>query len=194
MLTHVHGNLLNISDLARSLTVSSHTITGDLDVLEGAYMIRRLQPYHANVQKRLTKSAKIYLRDSGLLHFLAGLREPRELTTWPRRGASFEGLVVEELAALAARQVVRPEFFFWRTQAGAEVDLLIVDGRRILPIEIKLGSAVDRYVAAGLRQCMKDLGLHRGWLVSSGRERRFLAPEIEVIPWAEIALGQIRLF
>ncbi len=68
MLTHVHGNLLNISDLVRSLTVSPHTIAGDLDVLEGAYMIRRLQPYHANVQKRLTKSAKIYLRDSGLLH------------------------------------------------------------------------------------------------------------------------------
>lgn len=194
MLTHVHGNLLNISDLARSLTVSSHTIAGDLDVLEGAYMIRRLQPYHANVQKRLSKSAKIYLRDSGLLHFLAGLRQPRELTTWPRRGASFEGLVIEELAALAARQVVRPEFFFWRTQAGAEVDLLIVDGRRILPIEIKLGAAVDRYAAAGLRQCMKDLGLRRGWLVSSGRERRLLAPDIEIIPWAEIALGQIRLF
>ena len=90
MLTHVHGNLLNISDLARSLTVSIPYHRGDLDVLEGAYMIRRLQPYDsrscgANVQKRLTKSAKISPRDSGLLHFLAGLREPRELTTWPRR-------------------------------------------------------------------------------------------------------------
>ncbi|MGQ0593799.1 MAG: hypothetical protein ACT4QB_14490, partial [Gammaproteobacteria bacterium] len=84
--------------------------------------------------------------------------------------------------------------FFWRTQAGAEVDLLIVEGRRILPIEIKLGSAVDRYAAAGLRQCMKDLELRRGWLISSGRERRFLAPDIEIIPWAEISLGQIRLF
>ncbi|MDQ3773026.1 MAG: DUF4143 domain-containing protein [Pseudomonadota bacterium] len=77
------------------------------------------------MQKRLTKSAKIYLRDSGLLHFLAGLRQSRELTTWPRHGASFEGLVIEELAALAARQLVRPELFFWRTQAGAEVDLSI---------------------------------------------------------------------
>ncbi len=194
MLTHVHGNLLNVSDLARSLTVSSHTIAGDLDVLEGAFMIRRLQPYHANVQKRLTKSPKLYLRDTGLLHFLAGLRRPMELTTWPKRGASFEGLVIEELAGLAACRLVHPELFFWRTQAGAEVDLLIIEGRRILPIEIKLGAAVDHYAVAGLRQCMKDLGLRRGWVVSTARERRRLSPVIEVIPWAEIASGQIELF
>ncbi len=194
MLTHLHGNLLNVSDLARSLAVSSHTITGDLDVLEGAYMIRRLQPYHANVQKRLTKSAKLYVRDTGLLHFLAGLRRPPELATWPKRGASFEGLVIEELAGLAAQRLVRPELFFWRTHAGAEVDLLIVEGRRVLPIEIKLGAAVDRYAVAGLRQCMKDLNLRRGWVISSGRERRLLSPGIEIIPWAEIAAGQVDLF
>ena len=194
MLTHVHGSLLNVSDLARSLAVSSHTITGDLDVLEGAYMIRRLQPYHANVQKRLTKSPKLYVRDTGLLHFLAGLRRPAELATWPKRGASFEGLVIEELAALAARRLVRPELFFWRTHAGAEVDLLIVEGRRILPIEIKTGAAVDRYAVAGLRQCMKDLGLRRGWVISTARERRRLSPDIEIIPWPEVASGQLNLF
>ena len=193
MLTHVHGNLVNVSDLARSLAVSSHTIAGDLDVLEGAYMIRRLQPYFANVQKRLTKSSKLYVRDTGLLHFLAGLRRSHELTTWPKRGASFEGLVIEELAALAVRQLVRPELFFWRTHAGAEVDLLIVEGRRILPIEIKFGGAVDRYAIAGLRQCMKDLGLRRGWVVSTARERRRLSSGIEIIPWAEVASGQIEL-
>lgn len=194
MLTHVHGSLLNVSDLARSLAVSSHTITGDLDVLEGAYMIRRLQPYHANVQKRLTKSSKLYVRDTGLLHFLAGLRRPAELATWPKRGASFEGLVIEELAALAAGRLVRPELFFWRTHAGAEVDLLIVEGRRILPIEIKTGAAVDRYAVAGLRHCMKDLGLSRGWVISTARERRRLSPGIEIIPWTEIASGQLDLF
>jgi predicted AAA+ superfamily ATPase len=194
MLTHVHGNLLNVSDLARSLAVSSHTVAGDLDVLEGAYMIRRLHPYHANVQKRLTKSQKLYVRDTGLLHFLAGLRQPRELTTWPKRGASFEGMVIEELVALAARRLVRPGIFFWRTQAGAEVDLLIVEGRRILPIEIKLGAAVNHYVVAGLRQCMKDLGLRRGWVVTTGSERRRLSSGIDIIPWLEIASGRIELF
>jgi hypothetical protein len=194
MLTHVHGNLLNVSDLARSIGVSSHTIAGDLDVLEGAFMVRRLQPFFANVQKRLTKSPKIYVRDTGLLHHLAGLRHPRELSTWPRRGSSFEGLVVEELAALAARRLTRPELFFWRTQAGAEVDLLIVEGRKILPVEIKLGAAVDRYALAGLRQCMKDLGLRRAWVVASAGEPRHLAPGIELVPWERVAAGSVDLF
>ena len=194
MLTHVHGNLLNVSDLARSLAVSSHTVANDLDILEGAYMIRRLQPFHANVQKRLTKSPKIYVRDTGLLHFLAGLRRPQELTTWNKRGASFESLVIEELAALAARQLVRPEIFFWRTQTGSEVDLLIVEGRRILPVEIKLGAAIDRYAVAGLRQCMKDLGLSRGWVITTARERQQLSAGIELITWNDLASGRVELF
>ena len=194
MLTHVHGQVLNVSDLARSLSVSFHTVAADLDVLEGAFMIRRLQPYFANVQKRLTKSPKLYVRDTGLLHFLAGLRQPADLQTWPRRGASFEGLVIEELIALAARQLVQPQVFYWRTQAGAEVDLLIVDGLRILPIEIKLGAAVDQYGAAGLRQCMSDLGLRRGWVITTGTERRQMTPAIEIVPWADVVRGAARLF
>ena len=194
MLTHVHGSLLNVSDLARSLSVSSHTVAGDLDVLEGAYMVRRIQPFHANVQKRLTKSPKLYVRDTGLLHFLAGLRRPQELTTWHKRGASFEGLVIGELVALASGRLVRPEIFFWRTHAGAEVDLLIVEGQQILPIEVKLGAVVDHYAIAGLRQCMKDLDLRRGWVVTTAKERRRLSPGIEIIPWTEVASGKIELF
>jgi hypothetical protein len=194
MLTHVHGSLLNVSDLARSLGVSSHTVVGDLDVLEGAFMVRRLAPYFANVQKRLTKSPKLYVRDTGLLHHLAGLRHPRELLTWPRRGSSFEGLVIEELIAQARNRLAQPEVFFWRTQAGAEVDLLIVEGRRILPVEVKLGASVDRHGLAGLRQCMSDLGLRRGWVVSSAREARRLAPGIELVPWERVAAGEMELF
>ncbi len=194
MLTHVHGNLLNVSDLARSLTVTSPTVSHDLDVLEGAYMIRRLQPYFANVQKRLTKSPKLYVRDSGLLHFLAGLRRPDELKTWPKRGASFEGLVIEEIISLATRSLVRPEFYFWRTQAGAEVDLLVVDGRRVLAIEIKLSTTVNQYDVAGLQSCMKDLGLRRGIVISMSQERRRLSSAIEIVPWGEVASGTVDLF
>lgn len=194
MLTHVHGNLLNVSDLARSLGVSSHTVNGDLDVLEGAFMVRRLQPFFANVQKRLTKSPKLYVRDTGLLHHLAGLRHPHELVSWPKRGHSFEGLVIEEVIALAQNRLSRPEAFFWRTQAGAEVDLLIVEGRNILPIEIRLGASIDPRSLAGLRQCMSDLGLRRAWVVTSGQERRRLAPGIELVPWHELATGQIDVF
>lgn len=103
-------------------------------------------------------------------------------------------MVIEELAGLAAHRLVRPELFFWRTQAGAEVDLLIVEGRRILAVEIKLGAAVNHYAVAGLRQCMKDLGLKRGWVISTARERRRLSPGIEIIPWSEIASGKVELF
>lgn len=193
MLTHVHGNLLNVSDLARSLGVSSHTVAGDLDVLEQTFMIRRLPPYHANVQKRLTKSPKLFIRDMGLLHFLAGLRRPSELDTWARRGASFEGLVIEELAAWAGERFVGAQAFFWRTHAGAEVDLLLVHGRRVVPIEIKLGAAVQPSALKGLRQCMSDLGLKRGFVVSTGDERRSIGGTIEILPWEAVARGDLEL-
>jgi predicted AAA+ superfamily ATPase len=193
MLTHVHGQILNVSDLARSLSVSSHTVDGDLDVLEQTFMIRRLRPYFANVQKRLTKSAKVYIRDTGLLHFLAGLRDPRELATWPRRGSSFEGLVIEELIARARDMRVGAEAFYWRTQAGAEVDLLLVHGRRITPIEVKLGPVVDARALAGLRQCMADLGLTRGYVVYGGDERRTIGGTIDVLPWRGLVEGRVTL-
>jgi len=186
MLTHVHGSLLNVSDLARSLTVSPHTVNDHLDVLESTFMIRRLPPFHANVQKRLTKSAKLYLRDTGILHFLAGLREPRDLLTWPRRGHSFEGMVIEELAGLAAERTVRPELAFWRTQAGGEVDLLVRAGRRLIAVEIKLSASIDRHAVAGLRQCMRDLSLKHGWVIANTTESRTIGRDITVVPWNDI--------
>ena len=186
MLTHIHGGLLNLSDISRSLGVSYHTVADYLDVLEGSFLVRRLQPYHANVSKRLTKSPKVYIRDTGLLHFLAGLRTPGELESWPRRGASFEGMVIEELVALAFLRHVRPVVFFWRTQAGAEVDLLLVLGTRIVPIEIRLSGTVDRRDIAGLRQCMSDLGVKKGWVVTGGGRRTGIGAGIEIVPWKEI--------
>jgi predicted AAA+ superfamily ATPase len=189
MLTYVHGNILNVSDLARSLTVAPNTVANDLDVLEATFMIRRLAPFFANVQKRLSKSPKVYVRDSGLLHFLAGLRQPPELKSWPRRGASFEGLAIEQLCATALQRFIRPGFFHWRTQAGAEVDLLIVAGRRTYAVEIKLGAAVDPRSLAGLRQCMADLGLKRGYVVTTGDEQREIGRGITIVPWKQIAGG-----
>lgn len=190
MLTHVHGNLLNVSDLARSLAVSTHTVNHYLDVLEGAYLIRRLAPLHVNLQKRLTKSPKVYIRDTGVLHFLAGLRHPTDLETWPKRGHSFEGLVVEEIAALADQHLVRPELCFWRTHAGAEVDLVLHHRGTWVPIEIKLGAAVDHYAVAGLRQFMKDLEVSKGWVVAKTTERRRLGENIEIVPWEDVVNGR----
>lgn len=190
MLTHVHGNVLNVSDLARSLGVSSHTVAHYLDVLEGAFMIRRLPPHFAKLQKRLTKSPKLYVRDTGLLHFLAGLRNPAELESWSRRGASFEGLVIEQIVALARRKIVRPTVSYWRTQTGSEVDLLIGDGNRVIPIEIKSSVAVGARDVAGLRNCMKDLAIDHGFVVANSSEPRTIGTDIDVIPWTQIARGE----
>lgn len=190
MLTHVHGRSLNMSDLARSLGVTTPTVSDHLDVLEAAFMIRRLPPYFANVQKRLAKSPKVYIRDTGLLHFLAGLRSPTELRSWPMRGASFEGLVIEEIASLASERLIRPGLFHWRTATGVEVDLIVQDGRRLVPIEIKLGSEIDARMVTGLRQCMKDLGLEHGWVVYGGKSRRDLSKDVHIVPWSEVAAGR----
>ena len=190
MLTHVHGQLLNVSDLARSMTVSTHTVNHYLDILEGAFLIRRCQPLHVNLQKRLTKSPKLYVRDTGLLHFLAGLRQPVDLETWPRRGHSFEGMVIEEIAALATDRLARPEICFWRTQAGAEVDMVIGHGNRWTPIEIKLGTMVDHYAVAGLRQLMTDLNIKKGWVVCSAKQRSRIGKQIEIVPWQWVVDGQ----
>ena len=87
MAAHLHGQILSLSELARSMDLSYHTIAHYLDILEGAFVIRRLKPYHANVGKRLVKSPKLYIRDTGILHSLLGLRAPADLEGWPGVGA-----------------------------------------------------------------------------------------------------------
>lgn len=191
MLAHNHGGLLNVSDLARGLGLAANTVAAHLDLLEGAFLIRRLQPHFANVQKRLVKSPKVYVRDTGLLHRLLDLRDPADLDVWPRRGHSFEGLVVEELCSLATLHDPRAPLAFWRTQAGAEVDLILKAGRTLVPIEIKLGQHVGQYDIVGLRNCMKDLELDRGWIVYGGTERFDLGDGVSVVPWSQVASGEV---
>lgn len=191
MLAHLHGHLLNVSDVARAMNLSTTAMLHYLDILEGAHMIRRLPPYYANVGKRLTKRPKLYVRDTGVLHHLAGLRTPEELATWPGRGRSFEGLVIEELINATRLRHSAPQFFFWRTQAGAEVDLLIALGQRLVPVEIKHGIAVSHYDTEGLRHCMQDLGISNGYVVTRGEERVSLGHGITVLPWHEIVEGAL---
>jgi predicted AAA+ superfamily ATPase len=186
MLAHVHGNLLNVSELGKSLALPHRTVSEYLDVLEGAFLIRRLPPYFANIGKRLTKSPKLYIRDTGLLHHLAGLTAAAQLQVWPRRGASWEGLIVEEIVRRAALEKPNARPYFWRTQAGAEVDLIIEAGGRKAAFEIKLGGAPSAQSLQGLRQCLKDLGMRRGFVVCGGREKLDLGGGIRLIPWTEV--------
>ncbi|MEW5814850.1 MAG: DUF4143 domain-containing protein, partial [Spirochaetota bacterium] len=183
--------LLNSSLIARSLELSTTAINHYLDILEGALMIIRLPPFFINIKKRLVKRPKIYIRDTGLLHRLAGLRKESELENWLHRGSSFEGLVVEELCSLARIQLTSPKFFFYRTHAGAEVDLLIQDGKTVLPIEVKHGIEVTHHDTAGLQQCMEDLDIKKGWIVTRGDRVINLGKGIAAVPWEWIVAGRI---
>ena len=120
MLSHYHGQVLNLSELGRSFGVSDHTVRRYLEILSGIYMIRLLPPWYANIGKRLVKAPKLYVRDSGLLHALHTIATPLQLESHPKLGASWEGFAMEQ--AIRLMDVSRPHF--WRTHTGAELDLV----------------------------------------------------------------------
>jgi predicted AAA+ superfamily ATPase len=170
MLAHVNGGLWNASQLAASLGLSYHTVNRHVDVLEQAFLIRRLTPYHVNIGKRLVKSPKVYFRDTGLLHYFLGIADASTLRTHPARGASFEAFVIDQMISLYERHAPGSQAFFWRTASGQEVDLLVDLGPRRVPFEVKLSSSPGADDARGLRACMGDLGLARGYLIYPGPE------------------------
>ncbi len=166
MLATAQGNLLNAESFARSLNVSRPTITRYLDFLEGAFMIRALRPWFANTNKRLVKSPKIYIRDSGILHSLLGLNSFDALLNHVQRGASWEGFVIEQIINNLGDDI-RP--WFYRTQQGAECDLLLEkNGEVIAVIEIKHGMAPK--ASKGFRICMADTEAVHGYLIGNGEE------------------------
>ena len=130
MLAHYHGQVLNASEIGKSLSISHHTVKKYLDILSGTFMVRILHPWFENISKRQVKSSKIYLRDSGLLHALFGIQNEEQLQVYPKLGASWEGFALEEI--IKEYHATPEECYFWATQAGAELDLMIIkDGKRI---------------------------------------------------------------
>jgi predicted AAA+ superfamily ATPase len=139
MLGHVHGNLLNYSDLSRSLGVHINTVRNIIIYFENTYLIRLLQPWHFNISKRLVKSPKVYIRDSGIFHALSGIENEEELEGFHQKGASWEGFVIQQIIS-----VLKPtmEYYFYHTQDGSELDLVLVKGSRpVLGIEVKSTNA-----------------------------------------------------
>lgn len=188
MLAHVHGGLLNASELGRSLGISYHTVSNYLDILEGHFLIRRLAPWSANVGKRLVRSPKIYVRDSGLLHYLLGIRNDRNLLESPRRGASWEGCIAEQIIALEKLRHVGSQFWFYRTHAGAEIDLVVERGGQRIGYEFKCASSVGRSDASGLKAGLTDGIIGEGAVVYSGPRRYPLDDRIEAIPAESLLL------
>ncbi|MFC0186587.1 DUF4143 domain-containing protein [Pseudarcicella hirudinis] len=166
MLSHLNGNLVNMNDLSRSLGVSSPTINRYLDLLEGSFIIQRLQPYHVNITKRLVKSPKIYFRDSGILHQLARVISYDQLLQNPIVGASWEGYVIEQIKRNLGYDW---QLFFYRTQVGAEVDLVMISptGKKIF-VEIKLSNSPT--VSRGFFESVKDLSPDKQFIIIPGGE------------------------
>ena len=183
MLAHLQGQLFNASQLGMSLGGASHsTATRYLDVLVDTMMVRRLPPHLANVGKRLVKSPKIYLRDSGVLHALLGLATVRDLQGHPVAGASWEGFVVEQVAAALPPDA---QLSFYRTAAGTELDLVIERGTRKVGVEIKFSSAPKP--TKGFWQALQDLQIERACVIAPVARRYPLAERVEVLPLTELA-------
>ncbi len=166
MLAHLQGSPLNASELARSLGVSSKTVSAYVDLLADLLLVRRLPPWHANVRKRLAKTPKVYVRDSGLVHALLGLRSLDALLGHPIAGRSWEGFVVENLLAVAPEGV---EGFYYRTAGGAEIDLLLrFPGGPLWAVEIK--RSLTPKPARGFHSACSDLEPQRRFVVYPGSE------------------------
>jgi predicted AAA+ superfamily ATPase len=180
MFAHRQGALLNAAQLARGLGVDGKTIARYLDLMVDLLLVRRLPPRLANVGKRLVRSPKVYMRDSGLVHALLGLPDKEALLGHPIVGASWEGVAIENAIGMAGR---RAEASFYRTAGGAEIDLILTwrDGSE-WAVEVKrtLAPRVDR----GLRSAIEDIEPERSFIVYPGTERFALAPGVEAIDLA----------
>jgi uncharacterized protein len=183
MLAHNQGTLLNASRLAAGLSISAPTVTRYIDLLVDLLLVRRLTPLHANTGKRLVKSPKVYIRDSGLVHALLGIEDSAELAGHPVVGLSWEGFVIENLLAAAP---ARTAASFYRTAAGAEIDLVLdLPKRGRWAIEIKRGLAPR--VEKGFHVACDDLEPAKRFVVYSGVKRYPLAPGLEAISLRELA-------
>jgi predicted AAA+ superfamily ATPase len=183
MLAHQQGGLLNAAALARALAVDGKTVASYLDLLVDLLLVRRLAPWHGNVRKRLVKASRVYVRDSGLTHALLGIGEREALLAHPVAGASWESFAIESLIAAAPGGA---EPYFFRTAAGAEIDLLLkLSGhRRPWAIEIKRGLAPK--LERGFYMACETVRPERRLVVYGGDERFPLAEGVEAVPLVEL--------
>ncbi|MDY0167243.1 MAG: ATP-binding protein [Thermoguttaceae bacterium] len=184
MLAAQHGQTWNASRLGQSLGVSYHTVNRYLDYLEGAFLVRRLPPYHANIGKRLVKTPKVYWRDTGLLHALMNVSDTKELLVQPWVGASWEGFVVEQIITMLRQCDVPFEPYFLRTSDQFELDLLLVLGSERWAFEVKLTASPSIHDMDRLARLAGMVGATRCFLVSQVRETIETGQRISCnLPW-----------
>lgn len=185
MLAHDQGTLLNTSKLASGLSISARTVTGYIDLLLRLLLVRRLRPFYANVKKRLVKSPKIYVRDSGIVHALLGIADYNSLAGHPVVGASWEGFVIENLMSSAPPGT---KASFYRTSAGAEIDLVLELPGSSAPWAVEIKHGLSGALGRGFRNAIEDTRPERCFIVTAGTDRYPVAKDVEVIGLREMAL------
>jgi len=180
MVAHCHGQIWNGSEIGASLGFSHTTARRYLDALTGAFVIRQLPPFFANLGKRLVKSPKIYVRDSGLLHTLLNLRTRADLESHPKLGASWEGFAIEEIL----RRLGERNAFFWATHAGAEVDLVVEHGGKRWGFEFKVADAPT--ATKSMHVAMSDLDLAGLFVVHPGKDSYGLDQKLEAVAFRDL--------
>ena len=177
MLAHLHGETINYSKLASNLEVDAKTVSNYIDILTDLLLIRRLEPWHANVKKRLVKSPRYYVRDSGILHRLLGINSYDALLSNPVLGKSWEGFAVENILSVLPSRV---ETYFYRTAAGAEVDLVIkMPSSKIWAIEIKHGVAPK--LGKHYSQTCDDVGATHKYILYGGDDEFPVGNDVKII-------------
>jgi predicted AAA+ superfamily ATPase len=187
MAVHHHGQILNTSEIGRSLGEAHTTVRRQLEILCGAYVMRLLPPWFENLGKRQVKSPKLYVRDSGLLHALLGIESFAALEAHPKLGASWEGFALEEVLRVTGDR----QAYFWSTQAGAELDLMVFLRGRRYGFEFKYADAPA--VSRSLQVARQDLRLHRALVVHPGPDSYPLDAWCEAVGIADLRASVRRL-
>ncbi len=177
MLAHYHAQILNTSDFGRSLGISHHTVRSYLDILTGTFMVRSLTPWFENISKRQIKAPKIYFRDAGILGVLLGLKNMEQLLVYPKLGAAWEGYALEEV--IRAHHAAPEECYFWATQGGTELDLLVLQDGKRLGFEFKYTE--NPKITSSMRVALEDLRLDSLSVVVPGDAYFPLSEKITVV-------------
>ncbi len=187
MLAHYHGQTWNSTEFARSFGVADTTVRNYLDLLTSALVVRQLLPWSENISKRQVKSPKVFIADSGLLHALLNLSSMKDIQAHPKLGASWEGFLIGEIIRHVGARA--EECFFWATHAGAELDLLIVRGRKRIGFEMK--RTVAPQLTRSMKNALSDLKLRKLFVIHSGTNVFSLSPRVLAVPLTKI-LSEIK--
>ena len=183
IIAHKHGQYWNHSEAGGIIGVSYKTIQRHIEILKGAYILRELPPYYVNIQKRLRKAPKLYLRDSGLLHALLSIRDFSELSAHPSLGASWEGFCIEQIVSLTNSR--EDECFTWSVQSGPEVDLVLTKRSGLFGFEFKASDAPR--LTASMSSAVTDLNLEKLFVVYPGKLDYPLGDRIEAVGFDNLA-------